>query len=85
MWTTTLTEYVFITSAVFVVSAREGACPSYYALNHRFDNVSCSIHFRLPDKSLDTLKYFGLYRFALRMGTDPVETAVVFHRCGEVD
>lgn len=44
-----------------------------------------SLLFWLPVKILDALRYFGLYKFACRMGTDPVLTALAFHRCGEVD
>lgn len=41
--------------------------------------------FRFSPKILDTLKYFGLYKFAHRMETDTVLTAREFHRCGQAD
>lgn len=31
------------------------------------------------------LKYFGMYRFTLRMGDDPLWTALVIQRCSEVE
>lgn len=39
---------------------------------------------RLSEKIVDELKYFGLYWFAQHMGTNPVRTALVIHRCTEV-
>lgn len=36
-------------------------------------------------KILDALQYFRLYKLALRMGTDPVLTAMAFHGCSKVD
>lgn len=41
--------------------------------------------FRLSKKIVDALKHFGLNRFALRIGTDPVRTAMAIHRFSEVD
>lgn len=84
MSTIVSTECVFTSGAMFVINSREDTRPSHYTLNPRFDNLSGCILFRLLDKSLDALKYFDLYQFALRMGTDPVMMAVGFHRCGEV-
>lgn len=31
------------------------------------------------------IRYFGLYRFALHMNTDPARTALEIHRCSKVD
>lgn len=75
-----LTEYVLMSNAMFVINTKDEALLSYYTLKARFDNLSCSILFRLPDKILDDLKHFGLYKLALRMGIDPFMTAVAFHR-----
>lgn len=47
--------------------------------------VSGSLLFRFLVKILGALKYFGLYRFSQRMGTDPVMTAMVFHWSSKVD
>lgn len=71
VWTIALTLYVFMTGAMFVVGARDGVCPSHYILKPRFDGLNASILFCLLDKILDALKLSGLYKFALRMGTDP--------------
>lgn len=42
--------------AMFVINSGEGACPSYYAYNYRFDTLSASLPFRLPDNILDEIK-----------------------------
>lgn len=70
---------------MFVIKAWNRACPSYYNYNSRFDDRSSSILFRLPDKRLDVLKYFALYKYTLRLDTDPVKTIMGFHSCEEND
>lgn len=85
VWTITLTEYVFISGTIFVINARDGAYSGYYSLNPQFDNLSGSILFSLPDKLLGALRYFGINKIALRLGTDLVMTVAAFHRCKEVD
>lgn len=67
MWTIALTKYVVMPGSMFVVNVRDRACAGYYSLNPRFDNLSGSIPFRLPNKILDALKYFGLYKLASLM------------------
>lgn len=67
-----------------VMNASDGACHCYYASKSRFDSLSGCPLFHLPDKRLDALKYFGLYKFGLRIGTDPVMTFIGLRRCGEV-
>lgn len=84
MWTVALIEYISMDNAMLVIHARNGARPSYYKYNYRFNTLSGSPLLRLFNKILDVLKYFGLYKFALRMGTGPVLTAVAFHSCREV-
>lgn len=76
MWTIGLTEYVYKSGVMYVINARDKACPSCYISNPWFDNLSGSILFSLPDRILDALKYFGLYNFALRISNDPIVTAV---------
>lgn len=83
--TITLTEYVFMSGTISVTISRHMDGRSYYSLNPRLDNLSGSILFQLPDESFDALKYFGLYKFALRMGTDSVIMTMAFHRCVEVN
>lgn len=85
IWTMALTDYVFMVRAILVINAWEGSCPRYYNYNARLYNIRGSLLFRLPSKILDAPKYFGLYKFASRLGTDTVLTAVLFHRCGERD
>lgn len=80
-----MTANEFTPGITFVVNARDSVCPSYHTLNPQFDDLSGSILFRLRDKILDSLKYFGLYKFASRIGTDPVMMAKAFHRCGEAN
>lgn len=60
--TTTLTVYAFISCAMFVINTRDGACPSYYKLHSRFEDLSTNLLFRLPDNRLDALKPFPLYK-----------------------
>lgn len=68
MWIVYLTEYVFMSRAMFVVNAEDRACPSYYTWNQRFDNLSDGILFRLLEKILDALRYLGLYKFCSANG-----------------
>lgn len=72
-------------SVMFVVHAKDGDGTSYYTDKARFDHIGGSLLFRLLPKLLDGLKYYGLYRFAHRMGTDPVLPAMSFNWCFEVD
>lgn len=64
--------------ALRVVVARERSTTRYFRLNPRLNNLSESVMFWLFDKISDTLKYFSLYQFALRMGTDPVRKALEY-------
>lgn len=84
MWTINLTEYVFISGALLIINAWGRICPSYYNLNPRFDDLSDAI-FCLTDRILDALRYFRLYKFAMRTGTDPVMTFLAFYLCGKFD
>lgn len=60
------------------MKSKDGACLKYYTENLRFDHVSGGLLFRLPNKILYHLKYFGLYTFALRIETDTVLTALPY-------
>lgn len=71
-----LTKYGLKAEEMFVVNARDGQTAWYYTLNPRLDRLSDGVLFRLTGKIVDAHKYFGLYRFALRVGTDPVRTAL---------
>lgn len=44
--------------------------------------VNCLV---LRSKILAALKYFGLYKFAHRIDTDPILTAMASHGCSKVD
>lgn len=70
---------------MIVINAWYGSFASWQTYISRFDNLSGRLLFRVPDKSLDILKYFVPSKFALRMGTDHVLTVVAFHRCARVD
>lgn len=83
--TIALTEYAFMCGTLFVNNARDWACPSYYTSNSRFHNRSGIFLLRLPDRTLDASKYFGLYKLTLRMGTDPVKKAMALNRSVEVN
>lgn len=85
VWTVTLSEYGFMSRTIFVINAWDEACSSYDTLNSRFDSLNANLLFRLFDKHLDVLKYFGLYIFALQIRTDPVNTAIAIQRYREVD
>lgn len=61
------------------------ASASYYTHDVRSAHLGGSLLFHLPVKILDAMKYFGLYKFVHRMGTDPVLTAMTLHRCCEGD
>lgn len=84
-WTTALTEYVFMTVAMFVVSDRDDACNSYYTQSPYFGHVAGELLFCLRKKILDALNYFCLYMFANRTGADLISTAMVIHQCTDVD
>lgn len=45
VWTIALTEYAFMSGAVFLVKPSDGACPSYFTLNPEFENMGGSILF----------------------------------------
>lgn len=77
-------EFAFLTGVMLVINAADGSCASYYSRSPRFDHVRGSILFRLPVKILDAIRYFGLYKFARRIGTAPVLAVILFHRCFEV-
>lgn len=84
-WTIALTEYIFMSGAMIVIYDRDRACPSYYTYNYRFNNLSGYLLFPLSYRILDALRYLSLYTFALRMDTNSVLTAVVFHHFGELE
>lgn len=85
IWTLVLANYVFMVGAIFGISDRDGACPSYYIYNARLDHIGGSLLFRLPSKIFHALNDFGMYKFAILMRTDSVLTALAFHRFEEVD
>lgn len=70
---------------MFVINGRDSACPSYYTYNPRFYHIEGGLLFRDPPKISNKLKYFGLYKFACHIGTDPVLTSFAFHRSRKVD
>lgn len=42
IWTMALTEFVFMEGVMFIINARDGAYPSYYTYNHRFEHIGGS-------------------------------------------
>lgn len=70
--TITLTDYVFMLGAIFVINAGNWTCPIYYAYNSRFENLSGSLLFCLPDRRLDVLNYSSLYKSSLQLDNDPI-------------
>lgn len=66
-------------AGIFVINDRDRACLMYCTVNARLNNLSEAVLIRLSDKILDALKYFGLYKFALHMGNDPVLTALLLY------
>lgn len=85
IWIIALTNFLFTAGAVFFVNAKAGACSTYYSGNLRYDHVSEGPLFWLSVNILATLTYFGLYKFALRMRTDPLLATLAFKRFVEVD
>lgn len=67
--------------SMFIVNDKDGACSSYYTGNLRFEMVSEGLLFWLSAKIFGNLRYFGLYSFALRKGTDAVLMFLAFKRC----
>lgn len=63
IWTFALTEYVFMTGAIFVINIRDVACHSFYTYNPRFDDVGDSLLSRLPTKIPSGPRFLGLYKF----------------------
>lgn len=74
-----------MTSAMFVVSSKDGPTSRYYKFNHSLGHLCGAVMFLLSNTVLEALKNFGLYRFTLSMGTGLVRTALVIHGCSEVD
>lgn len=70
---------------MFVDKDKDEATAWYYTLNLRLNQLSGRILFALSENIMDALKYLGLYRFALRMATDPVQTALAIYRRSGVD
>lgn len=70
--------------AMYVINVWDGACPRHYTLNNWFKTLSGGVFLRLSDRIWYSLKYFGLYKLSLCMGTDPVQTDLVIHRCLEI-
>lgn len=66
--------------ATFIVNAKDRACSTYYAGNRRFAHVSGRLPFCLLAVILVTLVHFGLYKFILQVGTEPVLTKSAFKR-----
>lgn len=60
-----------MSGTMFIVNFSDRSTPHYYILNPWTDDLS-GVLFRISDKITDALKYFSLYRFAFRMGTDSV-------------
>lgn len=60
VWMLALFEHVLMVGAIFVINARNGACPSHYIYNPRFNLIGGNLSSRLPSKILDILKYLGL-------------------------
>lgn len=79
-----LPGYVLRIEAMFILNATDGALPTSYTEDPRFDHVSGGLPFRLTTKTFDTLRYFRMFWFALWMGKDPVLTFLAFKRCQEV-
>lgn len=79
-----LTEYVIMSGTTFVNNSTDAASRSYYTLNHGFHKLSGSILFFLVEEMLDALKYFHLCKLASQLNTDPITTAMAFHRYGEI-
>lgn len=69
IWTVELTEYKFMAGMVFVISASDGACHSYYSYNLWLDHVRGSLLLRLTRKILKNVKLLALYKFISRMST----------------
>lgn len=57
----------------------------FYTGSLQVDHRTGGLQFRPPDKTVDVLTYFGLYKYFFRMGTDPVLTASAVQCCLEVD
>lgn len=85
LWTVVLAEYVYKVGAMFVINARDGACPSYNIYDSRFYHVGDSLLFQLPPKILDTLENLRLYNFASHMSFDLALTSFPLHHCRIVD
>lgn len=75
----------FLAGVIFVISAKDAACTSYYTQNRRFDYVCSSLLFCLLLTILDVLKYLVSYKFVHGMGKDPFLTSTAFNRCSKVD
>lgn len=80
VWTIALTELVFIFGATFSIKGKDVAWSTYYTENIWLDYLSEGILVRLLVKILVTVVYFGLYKFSLRMESDPVLMALGLKR-----
>lgn len=64
---------------MFLTIAENEACARKPTDSPRFDHVDGIMLFFLPLKNRVASIYSGLYKFAQRMGMDPVLTFIVFH------
>lgn len=83
--TIALTEHVFIVGVMFDTNVSSRAWPQFLHPFSEFNNLSGSLLSSLPGKIMNALKCFGIYKFALRIGTDSALTDLAFHRCKEED
>lgn len=52
--------------AIFFMNFRDGACPSYYTFNVRYNYIAGGLLFKPPLKIIDALNVFFLYTFVSR-------------------
>lgn len=79
------TDYLVVAGVTFVINERGGPYTGYYTYSVRLHCLGSSFSFTVLSNILDDLKYFDLYRLFSHMGTNPVFTALQFHRLKEMD
>lgn len=70
---------------MLILNSKDGAFSNSFIRNLRFDHASKDFLLRLPARILDILVYFGFYRLACCMRTEPELKPLSFKRCMESD
>lgn len=80
-----LKRSMIMAGVMVLINAQNGDFFKYYTVIAWHDNLSGGMLFRLQGKIVDAIRFFGLYKFTLCMGTDLGLEALAIHQCTEID